>query len=453
MTVMSNAAAFWGCDDGELLDVWNCARTLEYVRKYMPQKYQRLKNCCPDFASMTSPAGASPYNASLPTYLGQTYNNPIADGAWWADSSRPESAAFFGFHVTSVGGRMGDSLDVTVSQGNGCGGSNIYRVSNSPQILTVEAVAYGATCCSIAYGVRALRRLLTDCGCGNNARSCSGTQMTLHDCNSGSALADNICIPPGDSFVVPAGASTTPWRLFKNAKLIEMPQIVESRGNSCGGCGCSDNVTVSWTIATDPGAYLDVVDVMPPFTVHDPAGPCVVSCDPRDCVSPEFLRDPSCPTPIYIAPGDTPTNCFCKPVIRREKSTEMTLATGHFLSELEFEVTAGSEPLRNLEIRLWKKVGASGYGSGLYDACNADASFTVAYIPANGTLRRTISGVTIQTGATVYDGGSVLGGPNSGGGDTCIRLDGGTYIVASFTDPYNTGDAAAIEISAREFEP
>jgi len=445
----SSAIGFWGCGRGQFLDVWNCARTLEYVRQYMPNRYRYLKDCCPDICQ--TPPQENPAAPNADDYLCQPYTNPVDDQAWWYDSTRPESAGFMGFQILSIEGRFGNTRSVEVFTGPGCDLTNRYQVSSKAQILTIEAAAYGLSCCSISYGIRALRHLLSGCGCED---TCKGTQLKLYDCDPNAVASDSIasmaCFLPDTGFVLPV-ETTSPWRMLTNVKLLEMPEVVQQQGKSCGACGCGDYTVIRFTVAADPGAYLDsfIVRAATPIA----AGECVVACDDEDCSQGNILIDPNCPSPTFVAPGDAALPCFCKPLFRFETCFEFDLGIDSmFTSELEFTINAGDRPLRNLEVRIWKKFGNLDMASGAYNNCNACAGFFVNYIPQGARLDRTVCGSTVAFGYRQVDASSALSGP-TGSGDACVRLGCGTYIACVYADGENTSTTATIEISAREFEP
>lgn len=426
--------------------MWNCARTLEYVRKYMPQRYRYLRDCCPDISG--TPPPVNPDNPTADDYLFLPYDNPVADNAWWYDSARPESAGFFGFQIVNIEGRFSNTREVEILQGAGCSVTNRYQVGSRAQILTIEAAAYGLSCCSISYGIRALRHLLSGCGCDD---SCKGTQLTLYDCDPNSTLGDanaSICIPPGDGFQLPV-ESGSPWRMLTNAKLIEMPEVLNQRGQGCGSCGCGEYTTVRFTIATDPGAYLENVVLVPERLIID--GECQVGCD-VECRDPAILQDPLCPTPLFVSPGDSAIGCFCPPLIRYENCFEFNLQDRLFITELEFAVRAGNRPLRNLEVRVWNKFSTLGYETGIYTNCNTCAGFTISYIPQGAVLERTVCGANVNFANNQLNAATVLSGP-TGGGDACVRLSCGEYIVCVLADSEYTSDTATLEISSRVWEP
>lgn len=414
-----------------------------------------------DFAAqITSPGGqtvfAESVHAALVTVVAPAvsefvpvfgpYTNPIDDDAWWWDANRPESAGFFGMQVTKINGLTSNTMQVTSYPTARCDSSIGYEpaVSNG-YTLTFEAVLHGLSCCSVAYGLRALRKALSGC-CGDAA--CSGTRLRFLSCLPQPASACGSWVPPTET--------TSPWRTLVNAKMTEHPNVVAGSGASCGTCGCKPVTKILFTMQANAEMFLDAFEFLPETGLTAGLTDCVlVPCAVPDCAPDnDFLDDPNCATPILVEPADTVVSCFCPPLFRAEQNFVIDLGGRTFDSDLEVIVHAGSVQLQNLEVLIWTQSGALDFSSGLYTDCNPCNGFTISYVPANSILRRDMCGVRVERpGVKPVNGASVFAGIGGRFHDPCLRLASCRYIVSVRSDGSATAPDATIEILAHEVEP
>lgn len=433
MTV--EAVAFLGCSRGGLLDIWNCARTLSYVRSHSTSASRINGGCCPDTGSL------------LPVGVGGPYTNPVDDDAWWYDVFRPESAGFLGLQVTKVTGMDADSIDVTSYATARCdNGIGYERTVYKGATITVEGILHGLTCCAVAYGLRALRKQLLGC-CDDN--QCTGTQLRFLNCIPDPA-------PPACGTWLPPAETTSPWRTLTNVKVVELPSIVSGSGASCGACGCKQMTKVMFTLRSNSELYLDERVVLPATVLLSQApGACISTiCDDAGaCDELPFLADPDCDLPILVPPADASSNCFCPPIFSKQQCLSLDLGTRMFDSDMEVEIYSGSTALRNLEVRIWRQIGNNPYDPNLYNACNVCNGFTVSYVPRATTFVRDMCGSTVRRGTLREQATSVFAGLGGRFADSCLRLACGRYIICIIADGVATANDATIELRVREFEP
>jgi len=428
----AEAIAFFGCGRSEQLDIWNCARTLAYVRNHSVTASRLTNACCPDTADW------------LPEAVSGPYTNPVDDDAWWYDVFRPESAGFFGLQVTKVTGLDKDTIDLKSTSTLSCDN----RIVHAPTVykgatITVEGVLHGLTCCAVAYGLRALRKQLLGC-CGDD--QCRGTRLRFIGCVPQEPDACGTWLPPTET--------TSPWRTLTNVRVAELPAIVDGSGASCGTCGCKPMTKVMFTLRSNSDLYLDSRVILPP-TLLLPGGVenCDLACDDAPCEDSTFMNDPLCDQPILVPPSDASLSCFCPPLMRSQQCFTVDLGARMFDSDIEVEIYSGATDLRNLEVRVWKQVAGLDYDPILYTRCNACTGFTVSFIPGATTLVRDMCGITATRGMKKVQAAQVFAGVGGRFSDGCLRLSCGTYIICIFADVFTTPADATITMRAREFEP
>lgn len=485
---------FYGCERGGYLDLWNSPRTLAYVFAHSPTALRVNRDCVPDISEwmpdpfqilqedgslLLSESGGAlllqsqPADGFLTTEaddgltqenggelllnqldtpvdlipnISGPFTNPIDDGAWWWDPNRPESAAFLGMQVTKLSGLTANTISVNTFPTARCDNAIGYEppVSNG-YTLTFEAVLHGLTCCSVAYGLRRLRKFLAGC-CGESA--CSGTRLRILSCLPSDADVCATWLPPTET--------TSPWRTLVNVKMTEQPAVVESSGISCGACGCAPLTKIMFTVRANAEMFLDAFKFLPETALTSGIGNCTLTpCETPVCVEPsDFLDDPSCASPILLPPADTAVSCFCPPLFRAEQWFTVDLDARVFDSDLEVIVHAGSQQLQNLEVLIWPQFASLDHTSGFYTDCNPCNGFTVSYVPQGSELHRDMCGVRVlQPGKSPVNGASVFAGISGRFHDPCLRLPSCKYLVCIRTDGSSTAPDATIEILAHEVEP
>lgn len=250
------------------VEIVNDARTYAYLQNGLgPSSINVYGDCgCPsliDFLNCPDVTG------------GVGYVSPAADNAPWYSMDYPESANFLGFVVDEFEGMSSpfkrNAVEVV---GNGAVLSRSRLASRS---LTWRGFLFGATCCSVQYGLRWMTKTISrfDASC----RDCFGDDMELL-----------VCCP---EFTEPVTGTSSPFRLLKGVALLEGPTILSERKTCTSGCayGCGGSCILEVEfkfVATQPYLYNDPIPVFDcvPFTdatldpVTDPDEPC----PPFDCI-------------------------------------------------------------------------------------------------------------------------------------------------------------------------
>lgn len=433
--------AEWGCSG---IDLWNALRTQHYVNvaKLGAPGDWIYSDCIPD------------PDALADLLEDPVYTDPQTDAAWWYDPNRPESTGFAGLLVQSVTGMYTGTWRGEVTRTLGRAGRiGILAGADIERTITVEGELHGTSCCSVAYGFRALTQALRGC-CLD---PCCGQPLRVP-----AYLTDQLaaCSPPlGGS----ASAPERPWRSLYGVGLIEGPEIIDGVGPRCGVCGCWPQTDVRFVLAAvNPGLHTDPTPIGEQELLSDPESPILCNIcteDAQACPDPdELLFDPECESlpAAPSAPNLVVPNCFCAPIGFRRLCFEIdTGAARWFEVLLSFMVFTGNAPLRNLRVRMWAKRPGYAIDSGYYTACNACTGFQVGYVPASSRME-----VDSRTGtATIYSAGRSM---NAVGQifnleglpwDGKISMACGSYYVCVDSDPYSTADDATIEFTTSEVEP
>lgn len=429
--------AYWGCRRSGFFDLFNCARTAAYLRNHYADYGPRHECCAP---------GLDTYLPALPDpYAVPPYTNPADDVAWWYDPNRPESAGFLGFQITRWDGMFKhDSSRVKnrVSNG-GCGDRLLYgnRLDNG-RVITVEAIAYGLTCCSVAYGIQALTRTLRGC-CSDG---CSGTNLRLLSCIP--ELVPHGCNP---TWLAPA-ETTSPWRTLHNVSVMEEPVITNTAGQPSCGCSCTKTTRIRFTLTASPGLYLDAEVFLPEQPIVGGAN-CDLFCEPTSCDTIDWLQDPECDPPLLPEPLDATSDCYCPPLIGYRTCATINLDnTRLFDTELEARICAGSAPLRNVRIQAWAAIPGVPYDPSIYNDCNVCADFAVSYIPVGGCwVRSACHGVNVYVAGQMLEASNTLF-TGTRPGSSCLELPCGEVHICITSDT-NVAADATIELSLVEREP
>lgn len=427
----------WGCDrNGIGLDLWNCARTTEYWRKFAPSSFGVTNpDCCPDISALL------PVDPGFPNLW--VYDNPIVDDAWWYTDTRPESSRFLGFTAINVSGIDNATTTRTSNQTGSCNRSLVHGpLEDDGFTIVVEGILRGISCCDTRYGLEALRQVLRGCGCG----SCQGSKLRMLSC---------VPDEPGvcDPNYTPLPGTTNPWRTFTNVVVKEQPVVVNKAGVSCGRCGCGQLTVVRFSLRANPGIYLDETSILGPVVLG--TATCEVVCDTTTvCPDDDTLIDPFCAPVLLPDPPDVTASCFCNTPFVHQSCFVVDLGDRIFESELEAVIKAGSGDLRNLRVSIWKEIPGLPFGSGAYTDCNRCAGFAVSYVPRGAVWERTACGGTrVKTFNRSYSAASTLLDPSGQPGSPCIRLPCGRVIICIESDTAYTPADATIELFVREVEP
>lgn len=438
---MHAAVAFWGCERSGQLDLWNCARTLEYWRQHSPRSYGvTTDGCCDGDVQSWLPEPSPTASYTLGPYI-----DPITDGAWWYSPERPESAKFLGLQVLSVVGIDENETDRTTLQTGSCNGSLLHGpLIDDGYTIVVEGVLRGLSCCAVKYGLEVLRQQLRGCGCGGD---CQGTQLRMLTCLPADESGDDTC-----GTYIPPVESGDPWRTYTQVVLKEQPVVTSKGGISCGSCGCGTKTTVRFTLRAAPGQFLDPVVLLGPVSIAD-VDSCEVNqellCDVA-CEDVNILQDPNCLTPLLPDPSPLLAACYCPPFFFQRQCYVVSLGDRPFPIELEADIFTGSGVLRNLRISVWRLF--PGMPDSYYTECNMCAGFGISYAPAASLWSRSAcGGVTVRQFGRTVNGSATLLTPSGAPGSPCIRLPCGDLRICIDTD--DLADDATITLFGREVEP
>jgi len=429
--------ALWGCsNNGNGYDIINNCRVTEYVDR-LSRRYHRLCDC-PDITPWLPPNDTG------------VYTNPEVDNAWWFTPNRPESYGFYGFLTTRFEGLHANRIEksVRIQRNGSCRPSLSYGPTiDQGYEIRVEMMAFGATCCAVTYGLNALKQVLLGCGCGND---CSGTRLRFLSCIP-NLDPEPTCDP---SYVLPA-ETTNPWRTLTNAALVEWEVDNNDRPTnpSCGNCKCSNATKLTFTLRANAGLFLDEEEILPPTLLIDDN--CVEDCPSEPCVVDNWAQDPNCINTVLPTAPNIIDGCFCPPDTVYRTCERFSIPDGTFPYELEACIEAGSSPLRNLRVRVFREIPGLPLDAPYYsDDCNVCSGFAVAYIPQGGSWCRTAcNGVVVRQGTKVARTGSVLLDPFGGPASSCIQLGCGDYVVCVLADINNTAPDATISLDIRQVEP
>lgn len=272
------------------IEIVNDARTFAYLQNGLgPSSLNIRGDCgCPNLVELLDCPGVT------------GYVSPEEDEAPWFSADNPASAGFLGFITDEFEG-LGSTFDRSVVQAVGNGGI-LNRSRLGTRELVWRGYLFGATCCSVQYGLRWLTKTLsrfeTDC------RDCFGDDLELL-----------ICCPDSDENITGSGS---PFRLLKGVGLLEGPIILSERrtctSGCSGGCGGSCIIEIEFTlVATQPYFYSPEIPVYDCVSIVDgavsPFTDAEEPCPPSDCTEQVFIAM-ACGI-VDLPPTATYTNsCF-----------------------------------------------------------------------------------------------------------------------------------------------
>lgn len=226
------------------------------------------------------------------------YTSPAVDGSPWYSPDVPESKDFLGLIVDEFKG-MDSPFKRTVSESVG-NGAVLNRSRLGSRQLKWKGYLFGATCCSVQYGLRWLTKSLSRFG--TTCKDCFGDDLELLVC----------CPDNGES-------PESPFRLLKGVALVEGPVITNEHKTCSSGCsyGCGGSciLEIEFTlVASQPYFY------SPPLPVYD----CVVlgdgaddsfifsdiACPPFNCSDALFEAAGPCQLPVLPPTATYSSLCF-----------------------------------------------------------------------------------------------------------------------------------------------
>lgn len=395
-------------------EIVNAARTSRYIQHgLVPNGFSFKCDGCEGLVDILPCLGDEPLAAG--------YQLPELDNAPWYDPQVPESKNFAGLYVLSATMSAPYSRSVTPNIGVG---SSLGRLKLNGRNIVVRGWLVGKTCCSVQYGLKWLTDALGGDPCGSG--DCGGCDLDFLRCCPSIGDAEDSCLVTEDEYghqtiyVRPDSDSEYQraedfFARMHNVGVVDGPHVLSCKGGSCG-CGCGTILEVEFTLhAGSPymnslAEEIFTVDPFPGCEGDDSECPVVWQLGPT-CESsarcqepPDCLEDPKCPAPkLPPAKGRAlPLGCGCIPLRTETFCSSIIPQKDWGSSTLNFEVYAGSKPIRNLAIRVFQNPQQRDCGDrDFFDECEACATLIVNYVPAGGTLR--FSGeertVTVTCGA------------------------------------------------------
>lgn len=186
-------------------EIANSARTLAYLRSFMPMQVQ---------------ARSDP-NCSCPAITG-TYGSPYSDSAAWYDASRPESGLFYGLLLDSL---VIPPAMSRPAKARASGGQSLGRLVVRGRTIQASGAMYGASEMALEYGTRWLAAALKG------------------DCDDPCGLSSACLLP-----ACPDTGQPARWRHLYGAGLIDGPTVSTISGSN----GCIFR-TVAFQIGAETG--------------------------------------------------------------------------------------------------------------------------------------------------------------------------------------------------------
>lgn len=408
------------------VEIVNDARTYAYLRNGLgPSSLNIYGECaCPNILEILDCPGQT------------EYIDPETDKAPWYSPNIPESAGFLGFITDSFMG-LNSPFTRTVTETRN--GGILTRSRLNARELEWRGFLFGATCCSVQYGLRWLAKTLArfDTSC----RDCNGDDLELIVC----------CPEEGDT--------SSPLRLLKGVGLLEGP-IIESERKVCtagcsSGCGGSCIIEVTFTlVASQPYLYAPPVPIYDCVNIwEDAVTPYTLSTElegeypfyvPVDCGTPDCSENlfeagigALCPTPT-LPPAPTYSNSCFDPITHFNFDPQFNYPLATYLSVPESHWNDLEEVVPVITIKTGPAI-VPYIRIGFYESINEDPCASLsAYppncnvicdpigiiaIPANSSFYidgRTKKMAVICSDGTVYPGEKLTSGPWSWPAFTCF---------------------------------
>lgn len=336
------------------------------------------------------------------------YSLPATDEAPWYDAAIPESGDFAGFLTAEFEG-LGSTYIRTATDIL-TGGAVLGRLRPRPRTLTWRGYLFGRNACAVLYGLRWLTATLADAG---GCDGCGEAELDVLYCCP--ATAEDNCETPG---LPPQGLvlNDDAFRTFHRVGLVEGPTIISERKIGCGdhdGCQGSHLIEIEFSlVAGNPYMHRQPV----PVCVNGQLEPCCEEGEIEDCVSCSgtFIEgdgaecedpvcpagDPNCLDDEFCPHADIPVissfvdDCGCDILIPTTFCCSISNDhAGEFFESVPIiEISAGTAPLRNIEIRIVENPQERDCGELIDDPCFFCESLRIRYIPANTTIQ--IDGTT-----------------------------------------------------------
>lgn len=430
-------------------ELWNVERFRAYLANGVSPAGMRYKGSgCPALADLVPllTGGDGPTGG---------YALPELDPAPWYDPLLPESQNFAGVLVTKA--TLGQPLDRDFFQNAGPGGTLTYPRLQG-RTLDVEATLVGRTCCATQHGLRWLTQALLG-GSPDACDECDMTFLTCCPCEPG----DECLVVDGEPYYRPTPDDE--WargldfgRQLKRVGVLQAPTVVGVSGRSCG-CGCGPVAQVEFTLA----ASLPWVTTLGTTLEADlPVGGCDDDCivfvkcteeaaasgcpELSDCASDPVCASGAPEAPAFPAPR---RKCGCVPLSALRTWVEVPAASAWFPQALKVEVSAGSELLRNLVLRVFDNPDGLPCEDGSFPDCEASGTLLVDYVPAGGTFTFDSSArrATMECDGATWPAdlnlstveGLPFGWLDLGSGAACLAID---------SDCNNVADDASVTVTA-----
>lgn len=244
------------------------------------------------------------------------YVDPESDPAPWFSEDHPESAGFLGMFVDEFEG-LDSPFERSVVETVNNGGV-LSRSRLGTRELRWRGYLFGATCCSVQYGFRWLKRTLSRFNV--NCRDCFGDDLEFL-----------LCCPDSSE------TSVSPFRLAKGVGLLEGPIILSERGLCSNGCGlespgsdCEGSciLEVEFTmVATQPYFYFPEVPIYDCVSLGlnglDTVTNAASGCGPFNCA--DALIEFNCESPDVPPTAGYVNSCTEQIESQLDKSLYLTI--------------------------------------------------------------------------------------------------------------------------------
>lgn len=321
------------------------------------------------------------------------YQLPELDPAPWYDARLPESKNFAGVLVTSAD--LGQVLERDLVQNAGPGGVITYPRLKG-RTIDCQATLIARTCCANTYGLRWFTQAMLSGG----ADACDDCDLSFVTCCPSEA-GDECLVANGVPYYRPSpddewARGTDFVRTLTGVGVLQAPVVVGMKGRSCG-CGGAPIMQIEFTLASQ----LPWISALPYAVLEDLS---IAGCD-EACV--EFVKctaeesaasgcptgapcgdDPFCDEAAVSAPTlpNPRRSCGCVPLDPLGTWMELPELSTWFPQALKVELSAGSEDMRNVVVRLFENPQQLVCDEANFYDCEAAGTLVVSYVPAGATF-------------------------------------------------------------------
>ncbi len=370
----------------------------------------------------------------------------------WYDGTQ-ESVDFAGLLIENIEGLEPGGFTRPVVETSGIGAVIGAGRQSAPTII-VTGLLLAASCCAQEFGLSWLRQALkTSCAPGIG---CAGEDLLFLSCEPES--------PDEDCGEVDFEEWLAPYyRTLKGVALVDGPRVIERMPRACAECEACPIYRVQFTLAASkPCVFLDPTEIIGPtsFECSELGADCIIwdeeeTCDEdSDCGTlVNCSTDPDCPAsvaPPTVPPITNPCVEECISTITCRVCVDIPADTFPSFAEGTLVVTiyAGSEPLRGINLKIWKN--PLDFDPDELDDCDVCAELNISYVGADATL--TIDGANRTATIDCPGGSTVRANPfiASGSGTPNFSypsLDCGRYTVC-ITARQGAATDSYVEISA-----